>query len=335
MLFYIFIFLLIEMITPGDKNIKKGFPARHPSFIKMALMISLALILADAVYLVTKDKYSTNLKITSIDVGQGSATLFQFPHGVNMLIDGGGFHDSSFDMGRSVIAPFLYSKRIGKIDIVVLTHPHPDHLQGLIHIINNFDVQEVWRTGVKADDDFYRLWEKTISNRKIKIKHLSSQSPPEIISDVHLQCLWPLHLPSQNDRETSYDETNDSSLVLKITHGTKSFLVTGDISALVESLLIRSRQNLKSDLLFVPHHGSIHSSSVDFIRAVSCRYAIVSAGKNNVFRHPHPGVLDRYTSAGIDIFRTDRDGAITVLTDGKKISITPWIKRQVANHHSQ
>jgi competence protein ComEC len=335
MLCYIFIFLLIEVITPDNKNNQKGFPSRHPLLIKSALLISLALILADAAYLVAKDKYSTDLKITAIDVGQGSATLVQLPHGTNMLIDGGGFHDSSFDMGKSVIAPFLYSQRIGEIDIVVLTHPHPDHLQGLIHIINNFNVKEVWCTGLKTDGDLYLIWEKTISDRQIKIKHLSAQSTPENISDVYFQCLWPLLPPAYNYQETSYDETNDSSLVLKITYGTRSFLITGDIAARVEALLIRSGQNLKSDLLFVPHHGSIHSSSMDFIRTVSCRFAIISAGKNNVFRHPHPAVLDRYTSAVVDIFRTDQDGAISVYSDGKTINITPWLERPTQNGRPQ
>jgi competence protein ComEC len=303
-LFYLFLFLLIQMLA-------------------------LTLILADTAYLVLKDKYSTDIKITAIDVGQGAATLVQLPRGINMLIDGGGFPDSSFDMGRSVIAPFLYFKRIGKIDIVVLTHPHPDHLQGLIYILNNFDVQEVWCTGLKVYDDLYWLWEKTISDRKIKIKRLSLQSPQEFISGVRIQCLWPENKVVRSDQEASYDEANDSSLVMKIIYGNRSFLVTGDISTRIEDLLIASGQNLKSDLLFVPHHGSVHSSSMEFIRAVSCRFAIISAGKNNVFRHPHPDVLDRYRSAGVDIFRTDKDGAISVYSDGKTITITPWLTKPI------
>lgn len=327
-LFYFFLFLLIEFIKPGGKIHDRGYLAHHPSLVKMGLMIALTLILADSLYLSLKDKYSTTLKITAIDVGQGTATFVHFPHDITMLIDGGGFHDSSFDMGKSVIAPFLYARRIRKIDIVVLTHPHPDHLQGLIHILNNFDVREVWCTGVRTDDDLYRLWAKTITARRIKIKHLSSQSLPEYISGVHIRFLWPLHPVDQNI-ETSYDDINDSSLVMKMTHGAKSFLVTGDISARVETLLIRSGQNLRSDLLFVPHHGSIHSSSPDFIHAVSCRYAIVSAGKNNVFRHPHPAVLTRYKTARVDVFRTDQDGAISVSSDGKSIDITPLITRSI------
>ena len=328
-LFFVFIYLLMETITPDDKKNKKGFLTRHPLLTRTALLISVALILADAVYLVVKDKYSNHLKITAIDVGQGSSTLVQLPRGINMLIDGGGFPDSSFDMGKSVIAPFLYSKRIGKIDIIVLTHPHPDHLQGLIYIVNNFAVKELWHTGVQAEDDLYRLWEKTILEKKVKIKQLSSQSPPENMSGVYFQFLWPLPKQTRHDQDISDDDTNDSSLVTKITYGDRSFLLTGDISGSVEANLIASGQNLKSDLLFMPHHGSNHSNSMDFIRAVSCHYAIASAGKNNVFHHPHPAVLDRYTSAGVNIFRTDKDGAISVYSDGKTINVTPWLTRPI------
>jgi competence protein ComEC len=326
-LFYIFIFLLISVMTPVKINHDRGFTARHPLGIRLALLVSLALIGADLTYMTWKDKFSDHLKITVIDVGQGASTLVQMPRGINMLIDGGGYPNSPLDMGRSVIAPFLYARRIKKIDIAVLTHPHPDHLQGLLYILDHFDVQEVWCTGLAVDDELYRLWMEKITQHNIRIKHLSALSPPADISGVHIRCLWPLHQPKQTDREMPYDEINDASLVLKMTHVTRSFLVTCDISSQVEAQLIASGQNLKSDLLFVPHHGSVHSSSTDFIHAVSCRYAIISSGKNNVFRHPHPDVLDRYRSAGVEIFRTDQDGAVLVNSDGQTLSITPWIKR--------
>jgi competence protein ComEC len=103
-------------------------------------------------------------------------------------------------------------------------------------------------------------------------------------------------------------------------------LITGDISSSVESRLIATGRNLKSNVLFVPHHGSVHSSSNAFIQAVSPQYAIVSAGRNNVFRHPHPEVLKRYAASGIKIFRTDQQGAIAMKTDGKAFEISPWLK---------
>lgn len=323
-LFYICIFLLLELITPDDRKIKQGFPARHPLFARTALLVCVALIGTDVVYLSLKDRFSKDLQITAIDVGQGSATLLRLPRGVTMLVDGGGFHNNSFDMGQAVIAPFLYAQRIGKIDIVVLTHPHPDHLQGLIHIVNNFDVREVWTTGVKADDDLYRLWEKSILEKKIPVRIFSAKNPPENINGVDFKFLWPAAPPPQNKRDISYDDTNDSSLVLKVTYGANSILFTGDISDRVESWLINSGTNLQSDLLFVPHHGSVQSSSADFLQAVACRYAIVSAGKNNVFRHPHPQVLDRYHFAGVDVFRTDQNGAIRINSDGKTITVALW-----------
>jgi competence protein ComEC len=324
-LFYIILFLLLSLKANQSKKRAGESKINRPFLIKTALLVALILMMADIVYLTFKDQYSTQIKMTTIDVGQGAATLFQFPGGVNMLVDGGGFYDSSFDIGKLVIAPFLYAKRIRKIDIVVLTHPHPDHLQGLIYILKNFDVREVWCTGVKAENDLFRLWEKTISERKIKMNHISSSSPPVNIYGAQIRFLWPLPPNSGEDRKISKDEINESSLVMKITYQAESFLVTGDISSLVETRLIESGQNLKSDVLFVPHHGSNHSSSPDFIRAVSCRYAIISAGKRNVFRHPHPDVLDRYASTGSGIYRTDEHGAISIESDGKTMSIIPWL----------
>ncbi|HPC86196.1 MAG TPA: DNA internalization-related competence protein ComEC/Rec2 [Smithellaceae bacterium] len=324
-LFYLFLYFLITALTPGSQ--KEG-PQSRPVWIRTGLLICFALILADAAWLVLKDRYSNHLKITAIDVGQGASTLIQLPRGVNMIIDGGGFHDSSFDMGRAVIAPFLYAKRIRKIDIAVLTHPHPDHLQGLIHIVNHFDVREVWCTGLKTDGDLYRLWEETLSGLGVRLRFLSADSPPVDRSGVNFRFLWPPHPPRPTGLDLSYKETNDGSLVMKITYGVRRFLVTGDISESVEANLIASGDDLKSDVLFVPHHGSLTSSTPEFVRAVSCRYAIVSAGKNNVFRHPHPIVLERYRSAGAEIFRTDQDGAVSVDSDGQTLSISPWIKKK-------
>jgi competence protein ComEC len=325
-LFYAFVYFLIEALTPNRPKNLQGVPARRPLWIKTGLLVCATLILADAALLVLKDEYSRSLNITAIDVGQGSSTLFRMPGGVNMLIDGGGLHDSSFDMGKAVIAPFLCAKRIRKIDIVVLTHPHPDHLQGLIYIVNNFDVREVWDAGLTADNDLYRLWEKSVAERGIKIRTLSAQSPPVVVSGVQFQFLWPPRPPSPTVPDLSYTETNDASLVFKATYKDRRFLVTGDISAAIETLLIASGKDLKSDLLFVPHHGSRSSSSTDFIRAVSSRYAVISAGKNNVFSHPHPDVLERYLSAGTTIFRTDRDGAVSIDSDGQSLRVTPWIR---------
>jgi competence protein ComEC len=242
-----------------------------------------------------------------------------------MLIDGGGFSDSSFDTGKSVLAPFLYHERISNIDMVVLSHPHPDHLLGLIYIMNNFDVRQVWRSNLPIDLEEYPQWEKAIKLNNINVSLVSNKFPKKIFNGVRVNVLWPPNYSAAQLNNLSYDEVNDSSLVLKITFGKISFLIPGDISADIEKQLIESKIDLRSDVLVAPHHGSGYSSSAEFVKTVACRYAIVSAGKANVFHHPHPSTLQRYNDAGVNIFRTDRDGAITITTDGNNLRINTFL----------
>jgi len=329
-IFYLLLFILLRIIDSRhiSVSIKKDFLTRHPLFLKIILLFIIIFFLADAAYLLTRDKVSSDLRVTAIDVGQGSSILVRFPEGKTMLIDGGGFADSSFEMGKLVVAPFLYSKRISKIDIIVLSHPHPDHLHGLLYITDNFDVQEVWSTGLRLDNENFRQWENIIRQKQIKVKYLSSESPPTELSGVQVNILWPLKPLKVDASNQFYDMVNDESLVIKIKYGRVSFLMPADISASVERLLIKSGQNLRSDVLFVPHHGSSRSSTPDFISKVACSNALISAGKNNPFHHPDPSTIKKLSAANVNIFRTDRDGAITVTTDGTEINIDTYIKTE-------
>ena len=240
--FYLFIFLLIQFIDARKKRkTQKEFSPRRFLILKYLLIVTVVFFAADIIYLLAKDKFSSDLRITVIDVGQGTSTLVRFPGGENMLIDGGGFSDSSFDTGKSVIAPFLYHERISKIDTVVLSHPHPDHLLGLIYIINNFNVRQIWKSGLPVDSETFPDWEKAIQLNNIKIYQLSNKSPEKIFNGVRVNVLWPPNYSAQEMNNLSYDEVNDSSLVLKITFGKISFLIPGDISADVEKQLIKSR----------------------------------------------------------------------------------------------
>jgi len=198
----------------------------------------------------------------------------------------------------------------------------------LIYVLNNFATRQVWRSNLPIDLEDYPEWEKAINLNKINVSLASNKYPEMIFNGVAVKVLWPPNYSAQDMNNLSYDEVNDSSLVLKITFGKVSFLIPGDISADVEKHLIQSKADLKSDVLVVPHHGSNHSSSAEFIKAVACRYAIVSAGKSNVFKHPHPSVLQRYKEAGVSIFRTDLDGAITLTTDGNNLHISKFIKNR-------
>jgi competence protein ComEC len=328
-IFYLFIFLLLAFIaTRKDEGQKKGFLSQHPSLIKSLLICTLIFFATDAAFLAFKDKFSTDLKVTAIDVGQGSSILVRFPGGENMIVDGGGFADSTFDMGKLVLAPYLYHERISKIDIVVITHPHPDHYSGLLYILNNFAVREVWTTGQEADDEKYLELLRSIRQKGIKLINSSAQLAERNFNGSTVNILWPLKILTSKMNGDSFEDLNDTSLVIKIKYGNVSFLITGDISANIEKLLIKSGKDLRSEVLIVPHHGSVHSSSIDFIKKVSCKYAIVSAGKANVFKHPHPITLDRYKTIDAKIMRTDQDGAITLTTNGTYLSAETHVKHR-------
>jgi competence protein ComEC len=327
--FYSIIFLVIQLIDQKKKrNTNDKFTPFRFAAVKYLLILSVLFFAADITYLTFRDKLSSELKITIIDVGQGNSTLVQFPGGTNMIIDGGGFSKSSFDVGKGIVAPFLYNKRINNIEIAVLSHPHPDHLLGLIYILNNFNVRDVWRSHLPVNSEVFPEWQKTLGFNNINVFLVSDKSSEKIINGVRVKILWPPDYSSKNMNNFSYDEENDSSLVLKITFGKISFLFPGDISAEIEKKLIKSKADLKSDVLIVPHHGSNHSSSAGFIKAVSCRYAIASAGKSNVFKHPHPSVLQRYKENGTKVFRTDQDGAVTMTTNGYDLHVHTFIENR-------
>lgn len=330
-IFYLLIFISFELLAlrRQTSDSQKGFFYNHQSALKFSLFFLIIILAVDITYMSLKDRLTNNLRITAIDVGQGSSTLLRYPKGKTMLIDGGGSIDSAFDTGKFIIAPFLYHERISKIDIVVLTHPHPDHLQGLLHIIEKFHVQEVWCTNMRSVDEIFLKWEKIISQKNLKITYLSSGLTLSHFSGVEMSVYWPLENHAVRAENITHNDINDSSLVMKIKYGNISFLITGDITERAELSIIKSGLDLKSDVLFVPHHGSSTSSSDDFIKLVAGKFAIISAGRNNIFRHPHPQVLKKYESSGAKIYRTDLDGAVTLTTDGKSITTDTFVQKPI------
>ena len=269
-----------------------------------------------------------DLRITAIDVGQGSSTLVRFPGGKNMLIDGGGFFNDDFDIGKYVVAPFLWHEKIRRIDIVILTHVHPDHLNGLKFIMENFNVGEVWSSGQESYTESFQSFKKILTTRNIPCRLVSAASLPDPIDGVHVRIMNPVVPVSKSDDPDNFDETNNLSVVTKLTYGAVGILLPADISEPTEDRLIHQGVKINSDVLFVPHHGGLTSSTESFLDNVRPRIAIVSCGKDNIFRLPHPDVLDRYHTRKIKVLRTDRDGAVTVTTDGRDLRIQSTRERQ-------
>jgi len=261
------------------------------------------------------------MEVTFLDVGKGDACLIRTPQGKHLLIDGGGTYNNEFDIGRSVVAPYLWAKGIKKLDLVALSHPHPDHINGLLFILKTFPVAQIWKTKDKSGSPGYLAFEKIIREKKMAVQHMV-KGDQTTFDDIRIEVLAPEGQPPSTGSKKSYRKENNRSLVLKLTCRQVSFLFTGDIEREAEKDLLPLGKDLESTILKVPHHGSRGSSSALFLKQVSPRIAIFSARNYGHQLFPHPQTLARYQKLPCRIYRTDRDGAITVTTDGLHLSVT-------------
>ncbi len=294
---------------------------RRSVVYKIALAGILCLGVVDLTYWFARTHLNKNLRITFLDVGQGDCTLVEFPRGKRAIIDGGGFYDDSFDIGGKVIAPLLWKKKIQKIDFLVLTHPHPDHLNGLKFIARNFQVEELWDSGQSGDSPFFFEFMNIVRQKRIQRVSLFRGDKPRMINGVTVH---PLHPPRRAEQAHFGPQSmtpNDLSLVLKIVFDSQTFLFTGDIEKQAEAGLASSEIDLESRVLKVPHHGSLTSSTTEFLSRVQPQIAIISGRPRRFYRLPSRKVLERYEELGSRIFSTDQHGAITIETDGQNLTI--------------
>lgn len=291
-------------------------------------LILLFLITVDYCYWYCKKNLNQNLRVTFLSVGQGDSAVIEFPKGVRMIIDGGGFYNDSFDTGKNILAPFLWKTKIKRVDYLLLSHPHPDHLNGLRFIAKNFDVKEIWTNGQGIDmESYYELME-IIRGRGIRKIVMNSLTPSKDVHEVKVDILNPPALLFHVQEKGFHKAINNNSLVVKLTLKKISFLFTGDIGEEAEKALILHGSRLKSTVMKVPHHGSLTSSTKRFLSMVGPSYAVFSVGYKNRFGFPREEIVNRYKDRGSKTYRTDMDGAITMETDGQflktKTVFGPW-----------
>jgi len=254
-----------------------------------------------------------SLRVAMLDVGQGQAIVVQFPTGQSLLLDAGG-SGSSFDVGARIVEPALWSLGIQRLDWLAVTHGDVDHAGGAASILRDFRPREVWE-GVPLVRDLRMQALRSRAHEQGAVwRRLSSGHAFEVGSAL-VEILSP-PIPDWERR----DSRNDDSLVLRVQFGAVGFLLTGDIERAAEdALTLDAAPRLR--LLSAPHHGSRTSSSPGFLHAWHPQVALISAGRANSFGHPAPEVLARYRQLGVEVFRTDLDGAIVIDTDGRSVSV--------------
>jgi competence protein ComEC len=312
--FYLLLFTLVYL--------RKGRIVRY-----LFLGVCMAFLL-DLTFWNLKDRLQKNLMITFIDVGHGDSVLIELPKGKRMLIDGGGSHDDRFDMGKNVIAPLLWKKKIRRIDTLVLTHPDPDHLNGLNFIASNFSIDQFWDNGIQGDSESHLRLKRTLLKKQVKWLSLNEKTLPEPIHGIQMTILNPPARKEGHEKNQNPTFLNNQSLVVKIQFRNVGILLTADIEKEAEYRMIGKGAPIEVDIMKIPHHGSSSSSTVLFLEKVRPTYAVLSVGERNIGRLPHSEVLKRYEHVGARVFRTDRHGAITVMTDGERIKINTFLRSE-------
>ena len=269
------------------------------------------------------------LELTILDVGQGDSLLVVSPRGRTLLIDGGGAfagfpgreEHGGTDPGEEAVSPYLWSRGYQKLDVVALTHAHQDHLGGLTAILNNFRVGRLWIGREVASPALARL-EELARAKKIPIEH-EIRGQTFAWDGVEGEFFWP-GTPSAGLAPSA---KNNDSLVLRLHYGRRTILLPGDAEKEAERAILseHSETELQADVLKVGHHGSKNSTMPDFLATVRPRTAIISSGDDNPYGHPSPELIDRLAGAGVRILRTDRDGAVHVLTDGDRVEIACFV----------
>jgi competence protein ComEC len=263
------------------------------------------------------------LHVTFIDVGQGDAAVVAFPRGATMLVDAGGLPGGSFDIGDRVVAPVLRRAGIRRLDTIALTHGDADHVGGAPAAIAEFHPWDIWE-GVPVPRSAALQTVHAAGSGAHSHSRTVQAGDVTTIDDVSVIVRHPV--PPDWERQ---DPRNDDSIVIELLWRDVSVVLTGDIGADVERSIAPQFEPASLRVLKVAHHGSLTSSSADFIHALAPRVAVISVGRSNRFGHPAPAVLQRYREAHAEVFRTDQDGAVTLDTDGTSLDFRTFTGRAV------
>jgi len=256
------------------------------------------------------------LRVTFFDVGQGDAALFEFPDRRTLLVDGGARTDR-IDYGERVIGPYLRRNGIRRLNDVVITHPHADHLGGIAYVVKHFNVGRILSAPVVYQDSLTKELDSLAVVRGVRRQTLCRG---DSLGGYRHSTVLVLN-PACSDAATADTDLNDASIVLKVLFGRTSFLLTGDAGINMEAQWLGWKELVKSDVVKVAHHGSSSASSESFCRCASPRYAVISVAAYNRFGLPSPEVLARWEAVAGQVVRTADNGAVVFISNGE------WMQR--------
>lgn len=284
-------------------------------FIKKYLNIISILLIAififssctkNAVNVLNSKVRSSHIIIHYIDVGQGDSELIQV-NGKNLLIDAGP------NEAKDNLISYLKKYDIKKLDYVIATHPDEDHIGGMSSIIKKFDIYKFYAPKKTANTITFENMITALKHKNMKIN-----VPIPQVTDLNLGKNTRAEILAPNN--TAYEDTNNYSIVLKITYGNTKFLFTGDAENKSEDEIIAKNYDLSADVLKIGHHGSSSSTSTEFLDKVDPKIAVISCGRNNKYGHPTRNTVNKLKKKNIQIYRTDVDGTVLLTSDGSKIN---------------
>ena len=315
--------LTLEGATAGDAWLAAavavgGLLALRRGVRRWGLALAAAAVATGCVWRAEWVRAPPDLHLTFLAVGHGDATVVQLPGGFTLLVDAGGDPMAMVDVGERVVVPALLGLGVDRIDVMVLSHPHPDHYGGLPAVLARFDVGELWTSGVSAHSARFRAFEAQLRRQGVPIRTFDPGSRRVRVGDAVIEVLHPL--PAARPRAGA----NDNSLVLRLRYGAFSVLLTGDVEREGEALLVGSGHRLRSTVLKVPHHGSRTSSSEPLLRAARPALAVAQANDFGHFPFPHTEVEQRYARLGVPLWITGRHGALQIRSDGERWWTHTW-----------
>jgi competence protein ComEC len=314
--------------------------------IRIAVVLQLILLLVILIHPLSAARPDGRLRVDFLDVGQGDAALVTMPDGTTLLIDGGGrstfrerktnpedtseqsdedeeppFERDTRSIGEAVVSEYLWWRGLDHVDYILVTHADADHIDGLNDVARNFKVRAAFVARAPLDDPEYQKFAETLRARAIPINMIGARDALRFGS-VTANVYWPMPVADSNA-----PSKNNDSIVLRMQFGDRSILMTGDIEKEGEAEIVSAINDLRSDVVKVPHHGSRTSSTVSFIERTHPRLAIISVGLTSVFGHPNREIVERWrASGGAEVMTTGRRGTITVSTDGKNLTLDTFVR---------